>query len=43
MNEKKLSPKACQVTRLEGTGRAYSSKYWNHYEAGIYKYVCCGL
>ena len=41
--KKQLSPEAYQVTRLEGTERAYSGKYWNNHEKGIYSCVCCGL
>jgi len=40
--QKLLTPEAYQVTRKEGTERAYSGKYWNNHEAGIYKCVCCG-
>ena len=40
--KKQLSPEAYQVTRKEGTERAYSGKYWDNHEKGIYKCVCCG-
>ena len=39
--KKQLSPEAYQVTRKEGTERAYTGKYWNNHEKGIYKCVCC--
>ena len=41
--KKQLSPDAYVVTRKEGTERAYTGKYWDNHEAGIYKCVCCGL
>ncbi len=40
--KKQLSPEAYQVTREEGTERAYSGKYWNNHESGIYSCICCG-
>ena len=39
--KKLLSPEAYQVTRKEGTERAYSGKYWDNHESGIYKCICC--
>jgi peptide-methionine (R)-S-oxide reductase len=39
--KKQLGTEAYQVTRKEGTERAYSGKYWNNHENGIYKCVCC--
>lgn len=41
--KKQLSAEAYQVTRLEGTERAYSGAYWDNHQAGTYKCVCCGL
>ncbi|MEO6231982.1 MAG: peptide-methionine (R)-S-oxide reductase MsrB [Ferruginibacter sp.] len=40
--KKQLSPTAYQVTRQESTERAYSSKYHDNHENGIYKCICCG-
>ncbi len=40
--KKQLSPAAYQVTRQEGTERAYSGKYHDNHEKGIYKCICCG-
>jgi peptide-methionine (R)-S-oxide reductase len=39
--KKQLSPEAYQVTRKEGTERAYSGKYWDNHESGVYQCVCC--
>ena len=39
--KKQLSPEAYQVTRKEGTERAYTGKYWDNHETGVYKCVCC--
>jgi len=41
--KKQLSPDAYIVTRKEGTERAYTGKYWDNHEAGMYKCVCCDL
>jgi len=41
--KKQLSPEAYQVTRLEGTERAYSGAYWNNHQSGTYQCVCCRL
>ncbi len=40
--KKQLSPEAYQVARKEGTETAFTGKYWDNHETGIYKCVCCG-
>ncbi|HEX8785857.1 MAG TPA: peptide-methionine (R)-S-oxide reductase MsrB [Telluria sp.] len=37
-----LDPMEYQVTRHAATERAYTGKYWDHHEHGIYRCVCCG-
>jgi len=39
--KKQLDPAVYTITRLEGTERAFTGKYWNNHEKGIYKCVCC--
>ena len=37
-----LDDEQYQVARCSGTERAFTGKYWDCKEAGIYKCVCCG-
>ncbi len=37
-----LTDEQYEVTRQQGTERAFSGEYWNHKEDGTYKCVCCG-
>ncbi len=38
----KLTPEQYRVAREHGTERAFSGKYWDHHEDGMYKCICCG-
>lgn len=37
-----LDPIEYQVTRQSATERAFTGRYWDHHEPGIYVCVCCG-
>ncbi len=36
-----LDPIQYQVTRHAATERAFTGRYWDHHESGIYTCVCC--
>jgi peptide-methionine (R)-S-oxide reductase len=36
-----LEPMEYQVARQAATERAFTGKFWDHHEAGIYTCVCC--
>jgi peptide-methionine (R)-S-oxide reductase len=40
--QRQLSPEQFQVTRKAGTERAFTGKYWNTKDKGVYACVCCG-
>jgi len=37
-----LDPMEYQVTRHAATERAFTGRYWDHHEHGVYHCVCCG-
>lgn len=37
-----LAPLDYEVTRHAATERAFTGRYWDHHEAGIYSCICCG-
>jgi peptide-methionine (R)-S-oxide reductase len=41
--KKQLGSEVYYVTREAGTERAFSGKYWDNHEKGIYSCICCDL
>lgn len=37
-----LTPEQYRVLRENGTERAFTGKYWNNHQAGVYKCAACG-
>ena len=40
--QRELSAEEFAVARKKGTERAFTGRYWNNHEAGLYRCVCCG-
>ena len=39
--KQQLSPAVYEITRRDGTEKAYSGEYWNLHDKGLYHCVCC--
>jgi peptide-methionine (R)-S-oxide reductase len=39
---KQLTPNAVDITRHDDTEMAFTGKYWNEHEKGLYRCICCG-
>ncbi len=37
-----LTPEEYRIAREKGTEMAFTGKYYNHHEEGVYKCICCG-
>jgi peptide-methionine (R)-S-oxide reductase len=37
-----LEPEEFEVARRAGTERAFTGRYWNVHDAGLYRCICCG-
>jgi peptide-methionine (R)-S-oxide reductase len=40
--ERELTPEEFAVARKHGTERAFTGRYWNNHEEGLYRCACCG-
>jgi len=39
---KELTPEEYAVARKKGTEHAFTGRYWDNHEAGVYRCACCG-
>ena len=42
IQNKKLTPEQHHILKEKGTEAAFTGKYWNHHEKGMYKCAACG-
>jgi len=40
--QKELTPEEYAVARKKGTERAFTGRYWDNHERGMYRCACCG-
>ena len=40
--QRELSPEQYQILRRKGTERAFTGRYWNHHDQGMYRCAGCG-
>jgi len=40
--QKELTPEEYAVARKKGTEHAFTGRYWDNHEAGMYRCACCG-